>query len=33
MIGSPSGPQLTPGGQISGPIRSIGMFEQIKVVK
>ncbi|XP_060880593.1 mediator of RNA polymerase II transcription subunit 15 isoform X1 [Metopolophium dirhodum] len=24
MIGSPSGPQLTPGGQMSGPIRSIG---------
>jgi len=26
MIGSPSGPQLTPGGQMSGPIRSIGMY-------
>ncbi|XP_026811970.1 mediator of RNA polymerase II transcription subunit 15-like [Rhopalosiphum maidis] len=24
MIGSPSGPQLTPSGQMSGPIRSIG---------
>lgn len=27
MIASPSGPQLTPGGQISGPIRSIGKFQ------
>lgn len=26
MIASPSGPQLTPSGQMSGPIRSIGMF-------
>lgn len=26
MIASPSGPQLTPGGQMSGPIRSIGKF-------
>lgn len=24
MIASPSGPQLTPGGQMSGPIRSVG---------
>lgn len=27
MIASPSGPQLTPGGQMSGPIRSIGKFQ------
>lgn len=26
MIASPSGPQLTPSGQMSGPIRSIGNF-------
>lgn len=26
MVASPSGPQLTPGGQMSGPIRSISKF-------
>lgn len=28
MIASPSGPQLTPSGQMSGPIRSIGKLEK-----
>lgn len=26
MVASPSGPQLTPGGQMSGPIRSISKY-------
>jgi len=30
MIGSPSGPQLTPSGQMSGPIRSIGMYISLR---
>lgn len=29
MIASPSGPQLTPSGQMSGPIRSIGKFKKM----
>lgn len=32
MIASPSGPQLTPSGQMSGPIRSIGKILKLQIL-